>query len=41
VLNPLWTWLLHDERPSALALVGGAIMLGSLASRALLQPTPD
>jgi DME family drug/metabolite transporter len=38
VLNPLLTWLVHDERPSALALIGGAVMVGSLALRALLDP---
>ncbi len=27
VLNPLWTWLVHNERPSALALSGGAVIL--------------
>jgi len=37
VLNPLWTWLLHDERPSPLALTGGALMLAALAARALLD----
>ena len=35
VLNPLWTWALHGERPSALALGGGALMLGALGGRAL------
>jgi DME family drug/metabolite transporter len=37
VLNPLWTWLLHDERPTPLALLGGASMLAALAARALLD----
>lgn len=37
VLNPLWTWLLQDERPSPLALLGGAVMLAALAARALLD----
>jgi len=27
VLNPLWTWLVHDERPGSWALVGGAVIL--------------
>jgi drug/metabolite transporter, DME family len=40
VLNPLWTWLLHDERPGALALGGGALMLAALAARALADPAP-
>ena len=35
VLNPLWTWLLHGERPSPLALGGGALMLGALVTRSL------
>lgn len=26
-LNPVWTWLLHGERPRATALVGGALIL--------------
>jgi drug/metabolite transporter (DMT)-like permease len=34
VLNPVWTWLLHGERPSALALGGGALLLTVLAVRA-------
>lgn len=49
VLNPLWTWLLTGERPSALASAGGAVMLAALAGRALLDrgergvpsPAPD
>jgi drug/metabolite transporter (DMT)-like permease len=35
VLNPLWTWLAHGERPSALALAGGAVMLAAVAGRTL------
>jgi len=37
VLNPIWTWWLHDERPSALALAGGAILLASIGARTLLD----
>lgn len=37
VLNPLWTWLLTGERPTPLALAGGAVMIGALAARALLH----
>jgi drug/metabolite transporter, DME family len=33
VLNPLWTWLLHAERPSSLAMLGGAVMIAALAAR--------
>ena len=28
-LNPVWTWFVHGERPSALALTGGGIILAS------------
>ncbi len=27
VLNPLWAWFVHGERPSALALTGGAVIM--------------
>ena len=29
VMNPMWTWLVHGEQPGALALAGGAIILGA------------
>lgn len=28
-LNPVWAWLAHDERPSAWAIGGGALILGA------------
>jgi len=28
-LNPLWTWLAHEERPGGTALAGGALIIGS------------
>ena len=28
VLNPVWSWLIHGERPRSWSLVGGAIILG-------------
>lgn len=31
VLNPVWTWLVHGEQPSARALVGGAIIIAATA----------
>jgi drug/metabolite transporter, DME family len=40
VLNPLWTWVLHGEQPSALVLTGGATMVAALAARALLDRRP-
>ena len=30
VLGPLWVWLALDERPSALTLVGGAIVIAAI-----------
>jgi drug/metabolite transporter (DMT)-like permease len=27
VLNPVWTWLVHGEKPGPLALIGGALIL--------------
>jgi drug/metabolite transporter (DMT)-like permease len=33
-LNPVWAWIAHGERPSALALSGGALILGSTAAKA-------
>lgn len=35
VLNPIWTWLVWHERPSNLALVGGAIILGATGAKAM------
>jgi drug/metabolite transporter (DMT)-like permease len=29
VLNPIWTWLLHGERPSPWAIAGGGLILGA------------
>ena len=31
VLGPLWAWLIHNERPSNLALLGGAIIVAATA----------
>jgi drug/metabolite transporter (DMT)-like permease len=31
--NPVWTWLLHGERPGLLAICGGALILGASAAR--------
>lgn len=27
VFNPVWTWMLHHEKPGAMAIVGGAVIL--------------
>lgn len=37
VLNPLWTWWLHGERPGPLTLAGGALILLMTASMPLLS----
>jgi drug/metabolite transporter (DMT)-like permease len=37
VLNPLWVMLALGERPSALALAGGAIVLGAVTARAIFS----
>ena len=36
VLNPVWSWLVHGERPGPWALAGGALILGATATRSLL-----
>jgi drug/metabolite transporter (DMT)-like permease len=33
-LNPLWAWIAHGELPTALALAGGALILGATAAKA-------
>ncbi len=33
-LNPVWSWLVHGERPAAPAVVGGALVLGATLARA-------
>jgi drug/metabolite transporter (DMT)-like permease len=40
VLGPLWVWLALDERPSALTLVGGAIVIVAIAIQARAAPAP-
>lgn len=37
VLNPVWAWLLHGERPGAWALVGGAVILAATTVRMVLE----
>jgi drug/metabolite transporter (DMT)-like permease len=41
VLNPLWAWILHQERPGALALLGAALILGASVWRAARSRTPS
>lgn len=35
-LNPVWTWLVHGERPRAVALLGGVLIIGATALRSIL-----
>ena len=37
ILSPMWVWLVIDERPSAATLIGGALVIASVASRAILS----
>ena len=41
-LNPVWAWIVHGEQPSALALGGGALILGATAVKAWVDArVPD
>ena len=35
-LNPVWSWLVHGERPGPWALAGGVLILGATALRSIL-----
>lgn len=37
VLNPVWAWLVHGERPGPWALVGGAVILGATTLKGWLD----
>jgi drug/metabolite transporter (DMT)-like permease len=37
VLNPLWAWLIHGERPRGWSLVGGAIIVAATLVKALWE----
>lgn len=37
VLNPVWSWLVHGERPSAWSWAGGAVILAATAVKAGLD----
>ena len=41
VLSPVWVWLVIDEQPSPATLLGGALVIASVASRALLSFRPE
>ena len=35
ILAPMWVWLVIDERPSVATLIGGALVIAAVASRAI------
>lgn len=35
-LNPVWTWIVHGERPGPLAICGGVLILVASAARSLV-----
>ena len=37
VLNPVWAWLVHGERPTHWALLGGALIIGATTAQAVAQ----
>ena len=37
ILSPMWVWLVIDEQPSSATLIGGALVIASVASRAILS----
>jgi drug/metabolite transporter, DME family len=41
VLNPVWAWLVHGERPGAWSLTGGAIILLSTVVKSWLDTRSD
>jgi drug/metabolite transporter (DMT)-like permease len=41
VLGPVWVWLALDERPSALTLVGGAIVIAAIVIQTRVAPPPE
>lgn len=44
VLNPVWAWLVHDERPSAWSLAGGAVIVAATVGKSLYdakRPMPE
>jgi drug/metabolite transporter (DMT)-like permease len=41
VLGPVWVWLVLDERPDTLTLVGGAIVIAAIVLQTREAPSPD
>lgn len=40
VLNPIWAWLAHGERPGAWSLAGGVLILAATATKTWLDARP-
>jgi drug/metabolite transporter (DMT)-like permease len=40
VLNPVWAWLIHGERPGAWPLAGGAVILSATLMNTWRQSRP-
>ena len=40
VLNPVWAWLAHGERPGGWSLAGGALILVATATKTWLDARP-
>jgi len=40
VLNPVWAWLVHGERPSSLSLTGGAVILAATLAKTWTDTRP-
>jgi drug/metabolite transporter (DMT)-like permease len=41
VLGPLWVWVALDERPSALTLIGGAVVIAAIVIQTRAPPPPE
>ena len=41
VLGPVWVWLVLDERPATLTLVGGTIVIAAIVLQTRETPSPD
>ena len=37
VLNPVWSWVFHGERPTSSALLGGVLILGATMLKSLID----
>jgi drug/metabolite transporter (DMT)-like permease len=40
VLNPVWAWIVHGEKPGAWSLVGGAILLLATTAKSWIDTRP-